>query len=361
MTSLRDSTELTQSQKAEQISAIDYRILDLMRFDAAYVEVTDSFVSMFSIDDSAKVRALAERYSPLINGYVYDVSLGVDGNIDALRAVLEEYSAACLDQKYAENSAVTGGIRADGKAMDGTVADYPAGVKEIWGSVANLNGLDAGVSVTMNRTGSANLSGGSVLPAEGSGFAVLGNGDVLGAFEVTLFKDGEKINDFSGTYRVRILLPEDMRGYDRVQVAYVDEYGDVQVYDAKVVGNYLEFYTTHFSAFSLIGLRDIPTYYDIYVYIAIAVIVLALAIYFVRVVRFDANGGTGRTPGLIFFGDGQGPMAGNGFVREGYRFRGWSRTRDGDAEYMDCSDLSALGKIHMVKLYAVWEEVRSDA
>jgi hypothetical protein len=361
MTSLRDSAGLTQSQKAEQISAIDYRILDLMRFDTAYVEITDSFAAMSSIDDSSKVRALAEKYSPFINGYVYDVSLGIDGNIAALKAVLEEYSAACLDQKYAENSAVTGGIRADGKAMDGTVADYPAGVKEIWGSVANLNGLDAGVSVTMSRTGSANLSGGSVLPAEGSGFAVLGNGDVLGAFEVTLFKDGEKINDFSGTYRVRILLPEDMRGYDRVQVAYVDEYGDVQVYDAKVVGNYLEFYTTHFSAFSLIGLRDIPTYYDIYVYIAITVIVLALAIYFARVVRFDANGGTGRTPGLIFFGDGQGPMAGNRFVREGYRFRGWSRTRDGIAEYMDCSDLSALGKIHMIKLYAVWEEVKSDA
>ena len=89
----------------------------------------------------------------------------MDGNIALVRALQEEFSTALLNQKYAENSTVTGGIRADGKAMDGTEADYPAGVDEVWGSVGNLSGLEAGVSVTMTRTGAGNVHGGSSMPA----------------------------------------------------------------------------------------------------------------------------------------------------------------------------------------------------
>ena len=350
------TSDISQARKAADIAAIDYRFQDLMRFDAAFASVSDYIASQTTIDDSAKVRAVAEKYTQLLEDFAYHINLSVDGNIALVRALQEEFGTALLNQKYAENSTVTGGIRADGKAMDGTEADYPAGVDEVWGSVGNLSGLEAGVSVTMARTGAGNVHGGSSMPAEGNGFAVLGDGEVLGAFEVTLFKDGEKITDFNGTYRVRILLPEDMRGYDSMQVAYVDEYGDVQVYNAKVVGNYIEFYTTHFSAFTLIGFNDIPTYYDIYAYIAIAIVVLALAFYYVRLVRYDPNGGFGRTPAQLFFFDGEGPISENGFVRDGYMFCGWSRTRDGEAEFADRSELSGLGKIHAVKLYAVWKE-----
>ena len=164
----------------------------------------------------------------------------------------------------------------------------------------------------------------------------------------------------SGTYRVKILLPADMRGYDSMQVAYVDEYGDVQVYDAKVEGNYLVFETVHFSTFYVVGLLEQHRHYDAYAYAAIVAAFILIMVYLIRVVRLDANGGTGRSSVFVFLGDGEGSLPAAGYSREGYELAGWSRDREGSEIIPASAELSSLGKIHFLKLYAVWQKKEGE-
>ena len=129
---------------------------------------------------------------------------------------------------------------------------------------------------------------------------------------------------------------------------------------AWVEGNYLVFETAHFSTFNVYGNIILHKHYDIYLYVVLIVAAVLLLIYLIRVVRYDANGGQGSTPVTVFFCDGEGSLPENGFTREGYTFGGWSRKADGSDPISADAELSALGKIHFLKLYAVWnkEEVQ---
>jgi|GEM_PF-4682625 len=314
-----------------------------------------------AIDDSQKVRSILENARSAVYGISYDFSQSPRDNIASAEAVMARFSQDLYEQRLMENSTTVGGIRADGKAIDGKTAEYPKDSAEIWGIVANATGIGDDASATISRvTPTLDPAAGTTFPASGSVANVLSNGKVLGAFDVTLYNGGERVTSFSGMYCIKILLPEDMRGFDSVQVAYVDEFGDVQLYDARVEGNYLVFETAHFSTFNVYGNIILHKHYDIYLYVVLIVAVVLLLIYLIRVVRYDANGGHGSTPATVFFCDGEGSLPENGFTREGYTFGGWSRKADGSDPISADAELSALGKIHFLKLYAVWnkEEVQ---
>ncbi len=76
-------------------------------------------------------------------------------------------------------------------------------------------------------------------------------------------------------------------------------------------------------------------------------------------VRFDANGGSGRMSDEGFrFGTAK-RLRANEFVRKGFTFEGWSRTRDGAAKYADRQAVKNLTlRGGTVVLYAVWRRNR---
>ena len=76
-------------------------------------------------------------------------------------------------------------------------------------------------------------------------------------------------------------------------------------------------------------------------------------------VSFDANGGTGRMPDQRGFVPGVGrALVANGFVRDGFLFRGWARNPwNTSASYADGALLyspNGIGAGDTLKLYAVW-------
>ncbi len=350
------SSEYDQAAKAERISAIYLGFLSMMEFDDAVSGALADMESVTFIGQSDKLSNIISKYSASISAYQYDDSKTADENIAAVEAIYGEFAEKFETQRLLENTMVTGMILTDGRGMDGQEPEYPEGCTEIWGSVGNVLGIGSAPSIKIESTTPADMSG-NVMAAEGSKYNFLADGNVLGAFEITLYDNGTEVTEFNGRYLVRILLPAEMRGdYDTVQVAYVDEYGDVQIHDAKIVGKYLEFYTTHFSLFTLIGANDVQYHYDAYAYAVIAVLLVLLFAYLSRIVRYDGNGGAGSTQPQFFIGDGEGVLSGNGFTREGHRFAGWSRTPEGGAEFAADSRLEELGKFHSIKLFAVWEK-----
>ncbi len=357
MNSIIADSSYTQPAKAEAIYRLDAAFQAMMDLDSRLAQVLELITTESLMDQSDAVSSLINKYADLVSGYEYDPELSIEENIAAVDAVYEEFAGRLEAQRLLENTVVVGGIQPSGKAVDGSEADYPEGTDEIWGSVSNLLGLGDSASISITTATPASMEGGNIIPAAGSSVDFLADGRVIGAFEIKIYNGGVEVTDFSGEYLVRILLPESMRGqYTTVQVAYVDEYGDVQVHDAKVVGNYLEFYTTHFSLFSLIGVENVPEHYDLYAYLVVAIIVILVLAYIFRVVRYEANGGTGSTPAQFFLGDGEGPVSANGFAREGYRFAGWSRTPEGPADIGAEAQLAELGRFHSIKLFAIWEK-----
>lgn len=79
------------------------------------------------------------------------------------------------------------------------------------------------------------------------------------------------------------------------------------------------------------------------------------------VIKFDSNGGSGT---MIDFAVGIGqttnlPMS--IFSKEGYTFKGWSKTTDGDVEFADKAEIKDIApKDSEITLYAVWEEIPED-
>lgn len=346
---IADSTK-TQAEKSALIEKIDS---DFVFTFFSLAEIKAEII----VGDSAEAKTIIDSaYSGMMK-LAYRQEASPADNRATVEAFMAKFREDLYQQRLLDNSVTVGGIGADGKAANGGTAEYPEGSTEIWGILANVNGLGNDPSARITRVDpTVDLTTGNVIPATGSTVNVLSGGKVLGAFDVALYNGNERAFEFSGMYCVKILLPEDMRGMSSVQVAYVDEFGDIQVYDAKVEGNYLVFETDHFSTFYMLGNVEIHSYYDVYLYLLVAVVIIILTIYYLRIVRYDANGGTGKTPAIIFFGNGEGSMPASGFSRDGYTFAGWSRKADGSDPIPADSDISALGSIHFIKLYAIWSE-----
>lgn len=72
---------------------------------------------------------------------------------------------------------------------------------------------------------------------------------------------------------------------------------------------------------------------------------------------YSANGGAGATEATDCAYDAEGEIAANGFVREGYVFRGWATEEGGEVVYAPGAKVKNLTSNAggVVKLYAVWE------
>lgn len=75
-------------------------------------------------------------------------------------------------------------------------------------------------------------------------------------------------------------------------------------------------------------------------------------------VKYDANGGSGTMNSQTASYDTNFTLTSNAFVRDGYKFKGWSTSKNGSVEYTDKEVVSNIaGTNTSVTLYAVWEQI----
>ncbi|MCQ2079582.1 MAG: hypothetical protein MJZ38_05985 [archaeon] len=343
------------ADRAKAVEDADLGFLTRHTFLCAAASASEEIHREHIFGESPAAAALIDRYADMVANLPYDEGWSVFGGTDRIVALLDEFQGALFQRRVLDNSTVSGELNADGtSSVTGGVAEYPEGSDEIWGIVGNAKGMGGSSSVVFRKVDvPVDPYSGRMMPAEGSTIAALSDGKVLGAFEIDIYNGGQKVSAFSGSYVVKILLPAEMRGYRTMQVAYVDEFGDVQVYDAEVEGNFLVFATTHFSVFSVIGVNpEVARYYDAYVFAIAVVFVVAFLLYMSRVVVFVPE--DGRKAYAYSFGAPEGEIV-NPFAGDGRRLVGWRR--EGTEELIPAdADASVLGGSRIIRISPVWEE-----
>jgi len=73
-------------------------------------------------------------------------------------------------------------------------------------------------------------------------------------------------------------------------------------------------------------------------------------------IRFNANGGIGTMINQTIKYDAVVPLTKNTFTKEGYRFFGWSTSKNGEKKYNDMDNVVNLKLDGIVDLYAIWVE-----
>lgn len=142
--------------------------------------------------------------------------------------------------------------------MNDLEIDYITKEDQIIAVIKNSSGMDLGTRVSINlldlNTENINL----ILKfIEESKFTnqvqpkMYQNQKVSLLFDISLIDStGVRNTNFQGTYQVRILLPEHMRGEINHQIIYLKENG-IETFDTTRNGNWITFTTTHFSEFYL--------------------------------------------------------------------------------------------------------------
>lgn len=73
-------------------------------------------------------------------------------------------------------------------------------------------------------------------------------------------------------------------------------------------------------------------------------------------VIYNSNGGSGSMPESSHTYDQQSPLTSNTYTKDGYKFKGWSKTQNGQVVYEDGEQVTNLVSSGSITLYAVWEK-----
>ncbi len=189
---------------------------------------------------------LAEKLEELKESGVYSEAQIDDieqiissANQDIVNVVPGENAQADLDKVVEDaladianvpsNSVVAGDIRPDGSSPSGEgQADYGEGhdPDEIWGVVTNDSSIPGGIKLVIEKTDGSALSAiesasqsGGLVSAEGSSLSAedmqrgVADKDIKTTLDVyLLMSDSSKVTEFEGMYKIKLLLPADMRG-----------------------------------------------------------------------------------------------------------------------------------------------------
>ncbi len=85
------------------------------------------------------------------------------------------------------------------------------------------------------------------------GILLIKNKEVKEAFDIDLIENGDVVKEFNGTYTIKILLTDELKAFNNLQIIYITSDGNVEVHDTYIEGDYLVFTTTHFSTYYLLG------------------------------------------------------------------------------------------------------------
>ncbi len=132
-----------------------------------------------------------------------------------------------------------------------------------------------------------------------NGLLLIKNKDVKEAFDIDLVVEGEKVNEFDGTYTIRILLTDELKAFNNLQIIYLTSDGKVEVHDTQVLGDYLVFTTTHFSTYYLLGDKIFDFAPIIKILLAVIVALVIFIVYLILRIKKKKISQIGMTASLF--------------------------------------------------------------
>jgi len=230
------------------------------------------------------VSQLEQTYDDMSNSKRY-----TQGQLDQIRVILDDgiqnIKSAFYEKKDAEKAktAVLENIAqvpcsntptADGKMVGDAITDnilleYPDDCDEVWGNVANSDGLNSGLLFVIEQLSYTDtealrnqiadaIKDGSIRAFDMSMGAdelqkALEYVDLKLGMNITLNENDQAIDQFKGTYTVTILLPNDLQDLSDLNVISVADDGVLSYHKATKIGDYLTFEADHFSIYGIIG------------------------------------------------------------------------------------------------------------
>jgi len=140
------------------------------------------------------------------------------------------------------------------------------------GSVSNEKGMSSTIQLIIKKTDDKSNTEKTIKNASKNGNAIVATGSTLTEAQLNaalddkelkvtldayLLQNGEKVENFDGSYTVKVLIPSSLRNVNNLQVVYIRDDGKVEVFETKVEGNYIIFTTTHFSDFQILGEKTV--------------------------------------------------------------------------------------------------------
>ena len=134
----------------------------------------------------------------------------------------------------------------------------------------NVENADKNVSIKINKAINSNNVKGS-----DDAILLIKNKDVKEAYNINLMVEGEALEEFKGVYTVKLLLTDELKSYNNLQIIYIASDGSIEVCNTYIDGDYLVFNTTHFSTYYLLGdkLIDFAPYIKIFLALIAALII----------------------------------------------------------------------------------------
>lgn len=244
------------------------------KFDAAKGEarklVEEKFRALEAISDRYaegefnRVRAIYEEALSNIDALTKDV--GASGAID-----LAKQKCALMESIKIEWVS-SGEIGKNSSGYSGYPAGFEPSRDGMWGIVTSSDGMpyDISLIIGLGKTERSHekellrlIRGGSIsyvgpyAMSEEEIAELLGDYELKGVCDVKLIKAGACYDEFSGRYRVKILLPDDMRKTDGLKLVYIGDDGRAEFFDAEREGGFLVFETEHFSEFLIVGEKKV--------------------------------------------------------------------------------------------------------
>lgn len=217
-----------------------------------------------------------------------DKSKSKDEQKEELNKILEETQKELSEVKV--SSVTQGDIYADktSKSDDSSLAEYSKDTNQIWGIVSNDAGLESDIVLKIDEAESNILkdikkaaSKGNVKFSDDATYtlddvpSLIDNKDIKGTLDIYLLQGNVKIEEFEGYYVVKILMDEDLRKTEGLQVVYMQSDGTIEIYNTTIEDSkFLVFTTSHFSEFVILGNEEDNDINLLWLIISIGIIIL---------------------------------------------------------------------------------------
>ncbi len=225
------------------------------------------------------IEPIADRYPQGEFARIQGIYLGTQEEIkgatssmghEALRALTSERIA--LMRKVKVEWVSSGGLSSTSGGGGGYPAGYDVRAGGLWALVFGSDGLDFDVKLSVSLKDTEKRHSSAIkaavknstvsyvgeIPMNNAEIAqILKGSEIKGVVDIKLSHGGVIYDSFSGVYRVKILLPQYLREYNSLSVAYISDDGSVKLYETEIESGFLVFETEHFSEFIIIGEKRI--------------------------------------------------------------------------------------------------------
>lgn len=148
--------------------------------------------------------------------------------------------------------------------------------KGLYGVIQNLNEFSSLLELNIERTAASKK-----LIKVTNSLVKTKNIELKQVINFYLLQNGNQIENFDGTYTVKIFLPKVINKIKNLQFAYLNENNEIEKIETKLENGCLEFETTHLSQVLVLGAKDINLY-PLIIVLGLIILSEIIAIYYIK-------------------------------------------------------------------------------